>query len=76
MNRGKGCMLAAAALGGLSATGANVRAKPGVGTILIVQTRVTICCLLMPPFFAMPNLLCLRAADLWCLILVEMSDAP
>ncbi len=76
MNRGRGTLwiLAAAALWGLSATGAKVLQNQGVGTLLIVQTRVTISCLLMLAFFALkrPDLLRVHWADLWRLILVGL----
>jgi drug/metabolite transporter (DMT)-like permease len=76
MNRGKGTLwiLAAAALWGLSATGAKVLQNQGVGTLLIVQTRVTISCLLMLAFFTVkrPDLLRVRTADLWRLILIGL----
>jgi drug/metabolite transporter (DMT)-like permease len=76
MNRGKGTLwiLAAAALWGLSATGAKVLQNQGVGTLLIVQTRVTISCLLMLVFFATkrPLLLRVRRTDLWRLVLIGL----
>jgi drug/metabolite transporter (DMT)-like permease len=76
MNRGKGTLwiLAAAAFWGLSATGAKVLQNQGVGTLLIVQTRVTISCLLMLAFFGVkrPDLLRVRTADLWRLVLIGL----
>lgn len=74
--RAKGTLwiLAAAALWGLSATGAKVLQNEGVGTLLIVQTRVTISCVLMLAFFAAkrPDLLRVRRADLWRLAMVGL----
>jgi hypothetical protein len=72
-SRTKVWILAVAALRGVSTKGAHVHAEQGVGMILTVQTRVTISCFPLPE---LPSVLRLRAANLWRLILVEVSDAP